>query len=58
MHAVRFGTNVAVFLVFFGVALLDAITSGNVLRTAFWIVIGLFFLRADMLKPRNSRQAP
>jgi len=53
MHAVRFSTNVAVFLLFFGVALLDALMSGNLLRAAFWVILGLFFLRADALKPRK-----
>lgn len=53
MHAIRFGTNVAVFLLFFGVALIDALMSGNLLRAAFWIILGLFFMRADALKRRN-----
>jgi hypothetical protein len=53
MQAVRFSTNVAVFLLFFGVALLDALMSGNLLRAAFWVVLGLFFMRADALKRRN-----
>ena len=51
MTSLGFGTNTAVFLIFFGLALLDAITSGNWLRSAFWIIVGLLFLRADALKP-------
>jgi hypothetical protein len=54
MTSLGFGTNTAVFLIFFGLALLDALTSGNWLRSAFWIVVGLLFLRADALKPRKS----
>ena len=53
MSSFGFGTNAAVFLVFFGLALLDAITSGNWLRSAFWVIVGLLFLRADALKPRK-----
>ena len=47
------GTNTAVFLVFFGIALLDAISSRNFLRSAFWVGVGLLFLAMDLLKPRN-----
>ena len=47
------GTNTAVFLVFFGIALLDAISSRNFVRSAFWVGIGLLFLAADVFKPRN-----
>jgi hypothetical protein len=53
MRSLGFGTNTAVFLVFFGIALLDAISSRNFLRSAFWIGIGLLFLAGDLLKPRN-----
>ena len=53
MHSVRFGTNTAVFLVFFGVAMIDALASGNFLRSAFWLAIGFVFLRADRFKPRD-----
>jgi hypothetical protein len=53
MGSMRFGSNVAVFLLFFGLALLDAIRSGDWLRAAFWLAIGLVFLRADALKPRT-----
>jgi hypothetical protein len=56
MTRLGFGTNTAVFLIFFGLALLDAITSGNWIRSAFWIVVGLLFLRADALKPRKSTE--
>jgi hypothetical protein len=46
----KFGTNVTVFLLFFGIALLDAIQSHDWLRAAFWFAIGLVFLRADALR--------
>lgn len=53
MGSLRFGTNVAVFLLFFGIALLDALQSSDWIRSAFWLAIGLVFLRADALKPRT-----
>jgi hypothetical protein len=46
--SLEFGTNVTVFLLFFGIALLDAIQSHDWLRAAparFWFAIGLVFLR-------------
>jgi len=48
------GSNVTVFALFFGVALLDALRSGDWLRAAFWVAIGLVFLRGDLLPRRRS----
>ena len=50
MKNLKFGTNLAVFVVFFGVAALDAIQTQNWFRVAFWACIGAFFLWADMKK--------
>jgi hypothetical protein len=50
MGRLRIGTNVTVFLLFFGIALLDALRSHDWLRAAFWLAIGLVFLRADALR--------
>jgi hypothetical protein len=46
------GTNVAVFLLFFGVSLLDALRSHEWLRAGLWLAIGLVFLRADYPRRR------
>jgi len=40
-------TNSAVFLPFFGIALLDAARGGQWWRVLFWIAIGAIFLWAD-----------
>ena len=53
MTKLAFGTNAAVFVLFFGIGLIDALASGNLLRSAFWVAVGLFFLRADAIKQRN-----
>ena len=50
MKKIRLGSNFAVFLLFFGIATLEAIRTGNLLRIALWVVIGLVFLLADNLK--------
>jgi len=46
MRCPRLGANVAVFLLFFGVAALDA--SHDWLKALFWAAIGTVFLLADL----------
>jgi hypothetical protein len=48
----RLGTNVAVFLLFFGVSVLEAFQTRNWLKALFWFAIGVVFLLADNLKRR------
>jgi hypothetical protein len=43
-----------VFLLFFGVAMLEAFQTQSWLRAAFWLVIGLVFLLADNPKWRPA----
>jgi hypothetical protein len=50
MKNLKLGTNFAVFILFFGVALLDAVQTQNWLRVAFWLAIGAVFLWADAKK--------
>jgi hypothetical protein len=40
-------TNLTIFALFFGIALLDAIRGGNWLRVGFWLAIAAVFLLAD-----------
>lgn len=47
------GPNVTVFLLFFGIALLDALRSRDLLAAALWLALGLVFLRADALKRKG-----
>ena len=47
LKRIRLGTNFAVFLLFFGVATLEALQTRNWLKAAFWLVIGIVFLVAD-----------
>ena len=50
MNRIKFGTNFAVFLLFFGVAALEAFQTRNWIKAAFWLAIGIVFLLADNLK--------
>lgn len=54
MKNLRLGPNVTVFLLFFGVALLEAIQSGNWIKMVFWLAIGTVFLRADRVRRPDS----
>jgi hypothetical protein len=49
MKKIRLGMNFTVFLLFFGIALLDAVQTQNWLRSIFWIAVGIIFLTADNL---------
>ena len=53
MRQLRLGSNVTVFLLFFGIALLDAFQKGDWLRAMFWCGIGVVFLLAD--SPKRER---
>ena len=50
MKKINVGANFAVFLLFFGVATLEAFQTQNWLKAGFWLAIGVVFLVADNLK--------
>ena len=52
MRKIRFGTNFTIFLLFFGVATLEALQTANWIRAAFWLAIGCVFLYMD--RPNES----
>jgi hypothetical protein len=54
MKKLRLSTNFTVFLLFFGVAMLDAIRSQDWLKSIFWAGIGIAFLAADNLKKETK----
>ena len=56
MKAIHLGSNFAVFLLFFGVADLEAFQTQNWLKAAFWLAIGLVFLLADNLRSSQLRR--
>jgi len=43
-------TNIAVFLLFFGIALIEAIKKQNWLEAALFLVLGIFSLLVDIRK--------
>ena len=50
MKKIKVGSNFTVFLLFFGLATLEAFQKGNLIKIALWVVIGFVFLLADNLK--------
>ena len=52
MKKMYVGANFTVFLLFFGVALLEAFQTQNWLKAGFWVAIGVVFLVADKLEQR------
>ena len=47
-------TNTAVFILFFGVAVVEAIQTKNWLKVVFWFAMGLVFLLGDLIKKRTD----
>jgi hypothetical protein len=50
MKRIKLSTNFTVFLLFFGVATLEAFQTRNWIKAVFWMAIGIVFLVADNLK--------
>ena len=50
MRKLNLGTNFAVFVLFFGVALLEAFQTQNWIKAGFWAAIGVVFLVANNFK--------
>jgi len=55
MKKIHFGQGFIVFILFFGIALLDAIHNFDWLRISFWLAIGLVFILADNLKKAERK---
>jgi hypothetical protein len=50
------GTNFAMFVLFFGVAVLDALRSRDWLKVALWLALALVFLREDFRARQRGPQ--
>ena len=50
MRNIGFGTNVTVFVIFFGLSLIDAIWSHHWVGALLWLGFGLLFVRGDSPK--------
>jgi len=50
MKKIKPGTNFTIFILFFGIGMLEAFQTQNWLEAFFWVTIGIVFLAADTLK--------
>ncbi len=57
MRKIRLSTNFTVFLLFFGVAALEAFQTANWAKAAFWVVIGIVFLVSDNMKKKDKEES-
>ena len=54
MKKISFSTNFTVFILFFGIAFIEAFQNRDWIKSLFWIAIGFVFLAADTIKsPRG-----
>ena len=53
MNKIKISTNFTIFLLFFGVAMLEAFQTRNWIKAGFWLAIGIVFLAADNLKKKR-----
>ena len=58
MPQIKPGPGFTIFLLFFALALVDAIRIQDWLKVSFWIGIGLVFLLADNIKKRKDANGP
>jgi hypothetical protein len=50
--------GLTIFLVFFGISLLDALRGGHWVRALFWIGIGLLFYALDHVRRTRGGKLP
>jgi hypothetical protein len=46
----RLGAGFAIFVIFFGISLVESFRTGNWLEVVFWLALGLLFFVADNLR--------
>jgi hypothetical protein len=51
------GSATTIFLLFFGVALIDALVGGSVYAILFWLAVGSAFYVADVRRLRRLRES-
>lgn len=58
MGRIKLGANFAVFLLFFGVAAIEAFQTRHWVKAAFWLAIGVVFLLTDNLRRGECGPSP
>lgn len=55
MRRIQIGNNVGIFILFFGIALIEAFREGDWLKGTLWLLVGLLFLAGDNIRNRKAR---
>jgi uncharacterized membrane protein len=55
MKQIQLGTNFAIFVLFFGIATLEAFQTRNWMKALFWLAIAVVFLVGDNLSAGKRR---
>jgi len=55
MKQIQLGTNFAIFVLFFGIATLEAFQTRNWMKALFWLAIAVVFLVSDNLSAGKRR---
>jgi hypothetical protein len=53
---IRPGAGLGIFIIFFGISMLEAFRSGDWRMIAFWMVMGFIFLLTDLRRKDHYRQ--
>ena len=56
MKILKIRASFTVFLLFFGISLIEAFRTRNWINAAFWVAIAVMFLIADNLKGRKIQK--
>jgi hypothetical protein len=56
MKLLKIRTSFTIFILFFGISLLEAVRTRNWINVTFWVGIGIVFLIADNLKENNPKE--
>jgi hypothetical protein len=54
MRKINLDGNLTIFLLFFGISMLEAIQTGNWIKSIFWLAIGIVFLKSGDLKKSDA----
>jgi len=54
MKDLKFGTGFAIFIIFFGLSLLEEFRTGQWSMVGLWLTIGIVFFIADNLRTRGT----
>lgn len=55
MKTIKLGQGFAVFILFFGISMIETFRNKNWLMAGFWILAGLIFIYADNVRSKKEK---